>query len=352
MTNYVKALEWKENYLRVIDQRLLPADEVFLDLKTVKDTFDAIEKMVVRGAPLIGFTGLYGLVLHFIADENTSIELLRKDCDYLISARPTAVNLAYEVNRAFDLAKSYMMENDDLKGSKVELLAFANKQVEDIYRHNKTMAELATKELASIYGDKKLNLMTLCNTGALACGPMGTALGVIEHLHDLGKVNHVYASETRPYLQGSRLTAYELGKLGVPYSVTVEGAFSYILSKGLVDAVFIGADRVVANGDTANKIGSATLAIVCRHYDVPFYVVAPLSSFDFAEKSGEGINIEMRDESEVLDFRGERVAPQGARALNPSFDITKSSLISGIICEENILKAPFEESIEKVRHSR
>jgi len=206
-----------------------------------------------------------------------------------------------------------------------------------LYQHNLSMAKTATTELVRRYGDKKLNIMTLCNTGYLACGPMGTALGVIEYLHSLGKINHVYASETRPYLQGGRLTAYELATGAIPHSITVEGAFSYLMKNQLVDAIFIGADRIVNNGDTANKVGSSTLSIVAKYYGVPFYVVAPTSSFDLSLDNGDKIEIELRPEEEVLCAMGKRIAPMESRALNPSFDVTDHTLITGIICENGIV---------------
>jgi methylthioribose-1-phosphate isomerase len=212
--------------------------------------------------------------------------------------------------------------------------------------NNTKMAVTALAELTEKYGNRPLTLMTHCNTGFLACGTRGTALGVISYAHSRHRVAMVYADETRPYMQGARLTAYELGKEGIPYNIVVEGAASYVLSHQNVDAIFVGADRIAANGDTANKIGTATLAIVAKHYGIPFYVVAPLSSFDFNMVDGTGIEIELRHEDEILSYKNHRVAPPEGRALNPSFDVTPSSLITGIICERGIVKHPNSERMQ------
>jgi methylthioribose-1-phosphate isomerase len=344
----IKPLIWKNTYLELIDQRELPHQENYIKIHTLKEAFHAIQDMVVRGAPLIGFTALYAMVLHVRSLSNIDLDNLREDCDYLIEARPTAVNLSFEVNRIYELVSKLTRENSTVEVIIETLEEFSRQQIEKLAHDNLHMAKLAASDLKERYGDKSLNLMTLCNTGALACGPMGTALGVIEYLHSNNKVNHVYASETRPYLQGGRLTAYELSKMKVNYSITVEGAFSYLLGKGLVDAVFIGADRVVANGDTANKVGSSTLAITCKYYGIPFYVVAPTSSFDLVTMTGDSVDIELRSEDEVLFCQGQRIAPMCAKALNPSFDITDSSLIEGIICEKGLIKKPYGENINKL----
>lgn len=344
----VNPLEWKDNKLTLIDQRRLPLHEEFLSFDTVEGVHGSIKDMVVRGAPLIGFTALFGMVI--AARENQTMDVLTQKGEFLKTARPTAVNLAYEVDRALDLAKAEIAEGrSESLGQTLEKFAFD--QMEKLHHDNLNMAKIALEELTSIYGDKKLNLMTLCNTGFLACGPMGTALGVIEHAHNEGRVNHVYASETRPYLQGGRLTAYELTTNKIPHSVTVEGAFSYLLKNKLVDAIFIGADRIVRNGDTANKVGSSTLAIVAKHYGVPFYTVAPTSTFDLASQTGEEIEIELRPEEEILEAMGQRICPQESRALNPSFDVTDHAHLTGIICEKGIIKDITSENVERTVRS-
>lgn len=342
----IAPLIWENDQLKLIDQRKLPLEETYVTVTNLEECFDSIKVMVVRGAPLIGFTALWGMVLDIINNPKHSLEDIKKSATYLKEARPTAVNLAYEVDRAVDLA------SESLENYETNLRKFAQEQMDLLYKNNLTMAKIAQKDLEERFGDRKLKLMTLCNTGALACGPMGTALGVISHLASQDKIEMVYASETRPYLQGGRLTAYELNKENIPHKITVEGAFSYILENKLVDAIFIGADRIVSNGDTANKVGSSSLAIVAKYYDVPFYVVAPTSSFDLASKTGDEIEIELRPEEEVLNALASRIAPEGSHALNPSFDVTRAKNITGIICEKGLIADPIStESLVKIVES-
>lgn len=330
-------LTWENLKLKLIDQRKLPHEVIYHNIETLEETHAAIKDMIVRGAPLIGFTALFGMVLWIKNQTEVSEASLKEAAEYLKTSRPTAINLAYEVDRAIDLCSKLLNEHNSKEKLLVKLENFAVEQMNLLHEYNLSMAKTATAELRKIYGDKKLNIMTLCNTGYLACGPMGTALGVIEYLHTQGKINHVYASETRPYLQGGRLSAYELATGGIPHSITVEGAFSYLMKNKLVDAIFIGADRIVNNGDTANKVGSSTLSIVAKHYGVPFYVVAPTSTFDLSLETGDEIEIELRPEEEVLCAMGKRIAPLESHALNPSFDVTDHTFITGIICENGIL---------------
>jgi len=342
----VSPLEWKNDELVLVDQRKLPLTESFVTCKTVEDTFEAIKVMVVRGAPLIGFSALYGMALAAKELETFDLTKFKKSGDFLKSARPTAVNLAYEVDRAIELASS--LDKEGRQGEIYNsLVSFSHAQIEKIFKDNTNMAKLAMKDLEEKYGDRPLRLMTLCNTGFLACGPMGTALGVIDYMNQNGRVEKVFASETRPYLQGGRLTAYELSVLGIPHYVTVEGAFSYLMREKLVDAIFIGADRIVANGDTANKVGSSTLAIVAKYYGVPFYTVAPTSTFDLSLKTGDEIEIEIRPEEEVLFAMGQRICPEQSRALNPSFDVTSHRDLTGIICENGLIKDITPENVER-----
>lgn len=341
-------LLWEDSKLKLIDQRKLPLEETYIEYDTHEGAFDSIKLMVVRGAPLIGFTGLYGMVLYAQNNPNSTVEAFNKAADYLNTARPTAVNLSYELNRTKEIAKNYFDKNGSLEGVREELLLLAKESFDQLGRDNLAMAQSALKELESLYGDRKLNVITLCNTGYLACGPMGTALGVIAHLHENNRIEHVYASETRPYLQGGRLTAYELCQLNVPHSIIVEGSFSYLMKTKKIDAIFIGADRIVLNGDTANKVGSSTLSIVAKRYGVPFYVVAPTSSFDFDAKTGSEIEIEMRPEEEILSCQGVRIAPMQSTALNPSFDVTDHEDIAAIFCEKGMIKNPNTEEVSRV----
>lgn len=307
--------------------------------------------MVVRGAPAIGFTALYGMVLWLKGQSTFQHGEWRKAGEFLKTARPTAVNLMFETDRLVNDCLKRFPEGTAAEDVLRYALADAHAHVEGLRAKNLFMAETALKELTALYGPRQHTLMTHCNTGNLACGVIGTALGVISYAHANGRVKTVFADETRPYMQGSRLTAFELGKEGIPYHIVVEGAASYVMTHNKVDAIFVGADRIAANGDTANKVGTATLAVVAKHYGVPFYVVAPLSSFDFNLNDGSGIEIELRHEDEILRYRDHQVAPHGARALNPSFDVTPASLITGIICEKGLVKNPTLESMARLVNS-
>ena len=334
-------IRWEEDHLVLIDQRKLPLTESYEKIPTLEQCHDAIKVMVVRGAPCIGFTAIFGMALFAKNESQIDDTKLKIAAAFLKSARPTAVNLAFEVDRCVDLILS------DPKSAFDRLVSFGQEQMEKAYHENLSMAETGLKELTARYGDKKLRLMTHCNTGHLACGCLGTALGVISHSFKKGAVEKVWVDETRPYLQGTRLSSFELWKESIPHQVVVEGAASELMRQGLVDAVFVGADRIVKNGDTANKVGTATLAITAKNYGVPFYVIAPTSSFDMASSCGEEIEIEMRPEEEVLSIQGVRLAAEGVSAYNPSFDITKSEFITGIISEKGIAKGNYVEEIEK-----
>ena len=342
MKDIISPLSWDNGVLKLLDQRLLPLKEVIVENNTIEDAFHSIRDMVVRGAPLIGYTGIFGMALFAKNNKAATISEYQKASDYLNSSRPTAVNLGYELKRCVALADEAISSG---KESEIEqlLVKFGHEQLELIHRDNLAMAKSAMQDLEQRLGKKKYRIMTLCNTGYLACGPMGTALGVISHLFENDRIEHVYASETRPYMQGIRLTSYELKKQNIPHDIVVEGSFSYLMKNKLIDAIFIGADRIVRNGDTANKIGSSTLSIVAKHYGVPFFVVAPTSSFDFSAETGDSIPIEMRDQEEILSVRDQRVAPLGTSALNPSFDVTDAACITGIICEEGMI-SPVDKS--------
>lgn len=344
MRNGILPLIIENEIVKFLDQRLLPHEEIYLTARTLEDCHRAIYEMVVRGAPLIGFVGIWGMVLFLKNNPKATYEQFVQAGEYLKGARPTAVNLVYEIDRCLQMAK----EETHLNALYPKLIGHAQKEMNDLYEKNLTMARIAEKELASIYGERSLNIMTLCNTGFLACGVLGTALGVVVHLHEKGKINHVYASETRPYLQGSRLTSFELIKAGIQHEIVVEGAASYLMKNKLVDAIFVGADRIVANGDTANKIGTSSLAIIAKYYGVPFYVVAPESSFDVHLKTGHEIHIELRNQDEILKYRDSYISHSEAKALNPSFDVTDHECITGIICEKGIIKPVLESALRGV----
>jgi methylthioribose-1-phosphate isomerase len=337
MTNSYRPIIWKDHKLYLLDQRHLPHTETFVEVNDLKNCSLAIKDMVVRGAPCIGFTAIYGMALWVSNQNELTVEKCRAACDEMIAARPTAVNLSFEVNRCFDIMKASLEAREPKESLYCRLVEFGDEQIRSSHEKNTRMAEIGLAELQKRLGDKKYNLMTHCNTGFLACGSLGTALGVISYANTKGKVSHVYADETRPYMQGTRLTAFELSKENIPYSIVVEGAASYLMSHGKVDAIFVGADRIAANGDTANKVGTSTLAIVAKHYNVPFYVVAPISSFDITIPDGTHIEIEMRAMNEITELRGIKLAPEGAQSVNPSFDVTDHRFITGIICENGLI---------------
>jgi methylthioribose-1-phosphate isomerase len=349
MTDSYRPIVWKENKLYLLDQRQLPHTEIFVEVNDLKSCAEAIKNMTVRGAPCIGFTAIYGMALWVKGLKNKpQLEECRIACDEMIAARPTAVNLAYEVNRCFEMMKQALEKDEPADKLFERLVAFGDQQIKQSHDKNSAMARLGVEELTKRLGDRKWNLMTHCNTGFLACGSLGTALGVISYANTLGKVEHVYADETRPYMQGTRLTAFELSKEGIPYSIVVEGAASYLMSHDKVDAIFVGADRIAANGDTANKVGTSTLAIVAKNYNIPFYVVAPISSFDISISDGKHIEIEMREMNEITELRGIKLAPEGAQSVNPSFDVTDHRFITGIICEKGFIDPSREGELLRI----
>lgn len=347
MTTSALPLTYENEILKLIDQRLLPTEEVYVTVKTIEDTYRAIQDMIVRGAPLIGFTGIWGMALFLKHNPKVTFEQFVRAAEYLKSARPTAVNLAFEIDRCVEMGRL----ETHMNALYPKLVVHAQREMNNLYEKNLSMAKYAEAELQKIYGDRPLNVMTICNSGVLACGVLGTALGVIMHLNKQKKIKMVYASETRPYLQGSRLTSFELIKEGIEHNIVVEGAASYLMKNKLVDAIFAGADRIVENGDTANKIGTSSLSIIAKYYNVPFYIVAPVSTFDLDLKTGEQIEIELRDPSEILKFKGLDIAHPNAKALNPSFDVTDHACITGIICENGVIIPTSSANVRKVVES-
>ena len=331
-------IKWQEDKLLVLDQLLLPGRVTYIDVCSVKGCYDVIKNMNVRGAPLIGFTAIYGMV--FAADESETKEDFIRHIEYLKTARPTAVNLEFEVNELREKIDNEFSSFDRMLYKNFILKVASEKQAY-LENCNLQAAHFAISDLEENNSNKNYNVITICNTGRLACGPLGTALGVITTLNKQGKLGKVFCCETRPYLQGSRLTSLELTSEGIDHQIIVEGAISHVLKNESIDAIFVGADRIASNGDTANKVGTSTLAIVAKYYDVPFYVVAPTSSFDLSLKSGREIIVEYRSEEEVTRISDKLIAPESARAYNPSFDVTKADLISGIVCEKKCFKYPF-----------
>lgn len=328
------AIRWHGDRLELLDQRLLPNEEKWLTLDDADGVALSIRDMVVRGAPAIGISAAYGIAL---AARNSGRETWDRDIEnameVLAESRPTAVNLFWAINLMKDVLKTCSSREQA-----VNRLTEAAVQVhEDDIGANLAMAEHA---VGTMTDEGAFSVLTHCNTGALATGGYGTALGVIRRLHEDKRLDRVYADETRPWLQGSRLTAWELMRDGIPVTLNAEGAAGTILSRGDVKWVVVGADRITANGDVANKIGTYNLAILARHHKVKFMVVAPSSTIDMAMDSGSKIPIEERNGQEVREVRGQAIAPEGVEVFNPVFDVTPASLIDVIVTERGVVHTP------------
>ena len=317
----VRPMRWEDGTLWLLDQRLLPAEETWLPVSTWQQAAGAIADMAVRGAPAIGIAGAYALALAARDGED-----LKAAARGLLDSRPTAVNLAWAIERiqklsnptfAHVLAEAEAIESEDLTMNQA------------IGRHG---AELIPQGAT---------VLTICNTGALATAGHGTALGIIRTAFGQGKGIFVYACETRPRLQGLRLTAWELAKEGIPFRVIADSAAASLMKEGKIQAVIAGADRIAANGDTANKIGTYSLAVLSRHHGIPLYIAAPTSTIDTKTKSGEDIPIEQRAAEEVTEIAGIRIAPKDCPVENPAFDVTPAELITAIVTDQAVFQPPY-----------
>lgn len=322
-------IKWEGDALLLMDQRLLPHEETYRRCERAEEVARCIKDMVVRGAPAIGIAAALGVALEAKREPAKAREKALEAIRLLSETRPTAKNLFWALERMRRIVDG---QTDDLaQALEAEALRIWEEDVEA----NRAIGQYGAQLLPE--GSR---VLTHCNAGALATGGYGTALGVIRRGFELGKVREVFASETRPFLQGARLTCWELKREGIPVRLVVEGAVGYLMARGMVDVVVVGADRVTARGDVANKIGTYSLAVLAYRHGIPFYVAAPLSTFDFSLLSGEEIPIEERDPEEVLSFGGRRVAPEGVGAFNPSFDVTPAELITAIITEKGVLWPP------------
>lgn len=317
----VKALEWAGDRLRMLDQRVLPLSETWIDLETHHQVAEAIRDMVVRGAPAIGVAAAYGMAL---AARNQAD--LKEAKDVLAASRPTAVNLFWALDRIAALPDSSF--------AAIEKEARAI-ELEDL-QMNLSIGHHGNRLIP-----EKANILTVCNTGSLATAGHGTALGVIRSAFYEGKEVFVYSCETRPRMQGLRLTAYELAAEDIPFQSIADGAAASLMRAGKIDLVIAGADRIAANGDTANKIGTYSLAVLAKHHGIPFYIAAPSSTLDSSLASGDSIPIEERSADELCVVDGMRVAPLNCPVYNPAFDVTPGELITGIITEEGVFRAPY-----------
>lgn len=328
----------EEGVLRLLDQRLLPTEETTFVCRGVDDIVSALKTMVVRGAPAIGVTAAWGCVLALREAMGAADWRARLDdgMERIARARPTAVNLRWAVERMRRAAGGA----DDPEALAVRLEALAA----DIQREDVAICRAMGAAGAACIPDGA-TVMTHCNAGALATAGYGTALGVIRAAVEQGKRIRVIANETRPFLQGARLTAWELHKDGIDVTLACDNACALLMQKGMVDVVVVGADRVAANGDAANKIGTFGVAVLADRFNIPFYVAAPVSTIDPATPDGSAIPIEQRPEEEVTVMNGRRVGPEGVPALNFAFDVTPAGLITGIVTERGVLRAPYVESI-------
>lgn len=349
-SNDSPAIRWNNDSLELLDQRILPEKKVYLSLDDVESVADAIQTMVVRGAPAIGITAAYGVVLAARKRYSDSPEdwkqAISKDLELLAASRPTAVNLAWAVERMHK-AISELQEGNPVPA----LLTLAIQIHEDDIHANHQMGEYGADLIAAHcqqLGVKSCNVLTHCNAGALATGGYGTALGVIRSAYARGLINQVYADETRPWLQGARLTAWELVQENIPVTIIADGACAHLMKEGKVDWVIVGSDRIAGNGDVANKIGTYTAAVVARHHGVQFMVVAPTSTIDMSLVNGKEIPIESREEEEVLSFARQRVAAEGAKAWNPVFDITPANLVTTIVTEKGVVQSPDIEKMQRL----
>ena len=340
----IRTIEWIDTYSRMADQTKYPDKFEFIDIKTGQEMFDAIKNMVVRGAPAIGIAGAHGVVLYAqeLRAKNLSFEEFKKELlnksDYLVTSRPTAVNLYWAVEKQKEIIKNSTSDIESL----IEELRINGKKLE--------LEDIEINKKIGDYGamvvPKGATILTHCNAGALATVGYGTALGVVRSAFAKDPTIQVFADETRPRQQGARITTLELKMDGIPVTLITDGMCSYFMKKGMINMVVVGADRIAANGDAANKIGTYTVAIAAKYHNIPFYVAAPLSTIDTNIQSGEEIVIEERPHEEVTMINGKNICPEGVNVINPAFDVTPHELITGIITEKGILKPDYKNSIK------
>ena len=341
----LKTVEWKDKSVVMIDQTKLPDELIFVTYTDYNDVANAIRTLVIRGAPAIGVAGAFGLALAALQSKATTKEDIIKDLEQakkiLFETRPTAVNLAWGLNKMMNVAKN-CQNIDEIKESIVEA---ATTLAEDDVKINKAMG----KNGAELF-DNNDTIMTHCNAGALATVAYGTALGVVRAIKESGKNIKVIATETRPVMQGSRLTTFELKHEGIDVSLIPDTAVGYTMANGLINKIVVGADRILSTGHVFNKIGTYQIALIAKQHNIPFYVAAPLSTFDLNSNT-EDVVIEQRKASEVTSIGNKKTAPDGINVINPAFDMTPPELISGIITEKGVIRQPYEESIKKLHQA-
>jgi len=328
-----------ESRFYILDQTKLPTEEVIEEQTSIEQVYDSIYMLKVRGAPAIGIAGAYGLIISLKKstdlDLDSFLELVYKNAEYLNSSRPTAVNLSWALNKLSQIAKEF-----STNGTSKELYEVLKNEAIAIHKSDiKTCREIGEHGSSLIKEDD--GVLTLCNAGALATGGIGTALAPMYIAWSKGLRFRAYSSETRPLLQGARITCWELNKFGVDTTMIADSVSSYLMRLGKVNVIIVGADRVANNGDTANKIGTSSLAINAAYYDVPFYIACPYSTIDTNSKSGADIVVEERGTEELIYIKGQQIAPKDIKVFNPAFDVTPSSLIAGFITEKGIIRPPY-----------
>jgi len=340
----MRIIEWQDGAIRMLDQTRLPGEEFYLELGDVAGVCEAIRALRIRGAPAIGVAAAYGLALgaNSIRADNREEFLSGLDgiAREIAATRPTAVNLFWALERMLGVARG----GKDIP----EIRAALMREVELIEGETEEADRRMGRYGAELIEDG-FTVLTHCNAGALATAGYGTALGVIKSAHEQGKRVEVFADETRPLLQGARITAWELMKEGIPVTLITDNMAGHFMKQGRISCVVVGSDRIAANGDVANKIGTYGVAVLAREHSVPFYVAAPVSTIDFSISSGDEIPIEERDPLEVTCIRGERIAPEGVRVASPAFDVTPHRYVSAIITEEGIAREPYTRSLEAMR---
>ena len=339
----IQTLEWTEHGVRFIDQTKLPTEEVYVDCQTYQQVADVIRNMVVRGAPAIGVSAAMGIALGAKDSTAESVEDLKRDfdqiCDVIGKTRPTAVNLFWAIKRMQQMFETLRLR--PIAQIKQALIEEAQRMHAEDIAINQAMGRHGAALMPASGG-----VLTHCNAGALATAGYGTALGVIRAAVEAGKKIQVYADETRPFLQGARLTAWELVKDGIPTTVISDNMSGAMMHQGKIGAVIVGADRIAANGDVANKIGTYTVAVLAKEHGIPFYVAAPISTVDLETPDGSKIPIEQRSAAEVTHFAGKLVTPEGVGVENPAFDVTPAKYVTAIVTERGIARAPYEQSLK------
>ena len=341
----IQTLEWTDNGVRFIDQTKLPTEETYVTCKTHEQVADVIRTMVVRGAPAIGVAAAMGIALAVKNSKAESAGDLKRDfdkaCDLMGQTRPTAVNLFWAIHRMQE--KFERVRIRPIAQIKQDLIEESQRMHAEDIAANQAMGRHGAMLMPSEGG-----VLTHCNAGALATAGYGTALGVIRAAVEQGKKIHVYADETRPFLQGSRLTAWELMKDGIPTTVISDNMAGAMMKQGKIGAIVVGADRIAANGDVANKIGTYTVAVLAKEHSIPFYVAAPISTVDLATSDGSGIPIEQRNVKEVTHIAGKQMVPDGVSVENPAFDVTPAKYVTAIITERGIARAPYQDSLRRL----